>query len=190
MAKKVTSSKKKVHRKYKRSNTRNKASKKKAKRSAKNNKKVRRISKPKTKRSTSDSTKSTGKVRKRDTKRFKGLEKSLFSRVKQEYFDYDYIEQLGDDEKQWLSNFINEYLGANLNSDGKKFHKSKEMRKDVFDKNNARQRDIYSIMRATGKLDSFCFESGDFKDVAVGSEDAMIELIDAKRELERKLKKS
>lgn len=128
------------------------------------------------------------KARKRDRETFKGLKKGLFSKIKQEYFDFDYIDSLSDDEKSWLSRFINEYLGANLSSDEQKFHTSKEHRKDVFDRNNARQRDIYGVSRATGRLDSVSDLFEQFEETAVGSEDSMIEYIDAKRELERQLK--
>lgn len=54
-----------------------------------------------------------------------------------------------------MSTFMEEYLGARVNHKSKKIHKkldTKEGRKKVFDPNNARNRDIYSNMKAQGKL--------------------------------------
>lgn len=91
--------------------------------------------------------------KKRDAAKHPGLNKHFFSKIKQEYHDYDYINKLSDKEKDWLSNFTEEYLGANLKHKGKKLHKTDELRKDCYRKNNYRQRDLYSIKKATGNLD-------------------------------------
>ena len=126
--------------------------------------------------------------KKRDIKRFPGLEKNLFSKVKQEYHDIDYANQLSDKEKAWLSQFMEEYLGANLNEDGHKskynrkpLHKSKRHRKDCFDRNNARQRDIYGLSRAMGTLtDGEKIETylDAMSDTDVSYEDRLIEELD------------
>lgn len=79
-----------------------------------------------------------------------GLDKTYFSKVKQEFHDIDYTKDLNEKEKKFMSTFMEESLGANLNHPGKKLHKSKAMRKSVFDANNARQRDIYALGRARG----------------------------------------
>lgn len=100
--------------------------------------------------------------KKRDITAHPGLDKKLFSKVKQEYHDMDYINQLDDKSKKWLSQFMEEHLGAQLDPDTlknkynrKAFHKTKKMRKDCFDRNNARQRDIYGLSKAIGKLDDY-----------------------------------
>ena len=52
-----------------------------------------------------------------------------------------------------MSDFMGEWLGANLNDSDKKLHKSKKRRKQVFDMNNARNRDILSNAKAGGLVD-------------------------------------
>lgn len=96
---------------------------------------------------------SSAKKRKRDTEKYPGLKKNLFSKIKQEYHDIDYADKLNDDEKRMLSDFMEEWLGANLNHGGKKIHRKKQDRKKVYDMNNSRIRDIYSRSRASGQLD-------------------------------------
>lgn len=46
---------------------------------------------------------------------------------------------------------MQEDLGANLRHSGRKKYKTKQDKKDVFDRNNARNRDIYSLAKATGR---------------------------------------
>lgn len=83
-------------------------------------------------------------------KAFKGLVKKNFSKIKQEYHDIDYIDQLGEKEKLYLSKFMFEELGANLQDT--KFNKKKKDKKRVFDANNSRNRDIWSIHKALGRI--------------------------------------
>lgn len=125
--------------------------------------------------------------KKRDLTTYPGLNKNLFSRIKQEQFDYDYIDKLDPKEKEWLSKFTEEYLGARLNGEGKKFHKNKRLRKDCFDRNNSRNRDIYSISNAVGKLDRHSDMQKIIEDIQEKKEesyeDKLIEAIDKKNEL-------
>lgn len=119
---------------------------------------------------------------KRDRKKNPGLDKHLFSRVKQEYHDYDYVDKLSDKDKEWLSTFTEEYLGARLNHKKKKLHRTKKMKRDCFNRNNARQRDTYSIARATNAL---LYAEGPVSPVDTGlTEDDIIELLDAEKERE------
>jgi len=133
----------------------------------------------------------TKKRKKRDVVKYPGLNKTLFSKVKQEYHDIDYIDQLSDKEKSYLSQFMGEYLGAQLNEDTlknkynrKAKHKSKKHRKDCFDRNNARQRDIYGLGRAMGCLDDYdSSHVADYleylsEEETSGYEDEMIKKID------------
>jgi hypothetical protein len=98
----------------------------------------------------------TGPQKKTTTRRrrasFPGLTKQFFSRIKQEYHDIDYVEQLTEKQKDFLSRFMDEWLGAKLNNEGKVFHKSKKMRRKCFNMNNSRNRDIYSIAKARGNI--------------------------------------
>jgi hypothetical protein len=122
----------------------------------------RNTKKPKRRKTISKTTKkSTKPKKKRDIAAVPGLDKTLFSKVKQEYHDIDYSSVLSSKEKKWASQFMEEYLGANLKESSlvdkygeKAMHKSAEQRKDCFDRNNQRNRDIYSRNRAIGKLTS------------------------------------
>lgn len=74
-----------------------------------------------------------------------GLNPKLFAKIKQQYFDIDYIDKLNDEEKAWLSKFMWEYLGANLS--GKDLlHTTDEQKKDCYSRNNSRQRDLYNYL--------------------------------------------
>jgi len=113
------------------------------------------------------------------SKKYPGLNKNLFSKIKQEYFDIDYTDKLDTKElKEFMSKFNEEYLGANLNGNGKRLHKTKKLRKDCFDMNNARNRDVYSVSRATGRL----FEHEPWMDEeSYNPEDEIIEKIDKEK---------
>ncbi len=51
-----------------------------------------------------------------------------------------------------MSSFLEESLGARFNHGGKKFIKTKAGKKKIYNENNARQRDVYSLARATGRI--------------------------------------
>jgi len=121
---------------------------------------------------------------KREKTNLRGLDKQLFSRIKQEYHDLDYINKLSDKEKQWMSDFMGEWLGANLNDSEKKMHVSRKRRKQVYDMNNARNRDIMSNTRAGNVLDSYDGEirSADEVDPSL-AEDRFIDNIEVDQEM-------
>lgn len=58
--------------------------------------------------------------------------------------DADYIQNLNQEEKEWLSQFNNEYYGNTLNKDWRKNLHYKEQKKPIFDATNARNRDIFN----------------------------------------------
>ena len=122
--------------------------------------------------------------KKREKEQYPGLKKHLFSKIKQEYHDIDYADKLSDKEKLYLSNFMEEFLGARTNHSGKKIHKklhTKAGRKKIFDANNARNRDSYSNAKARGAIVDV-----DPKIILEGQEttnpeDTIIECIDLKK---------
>lgn len=69
-----------------------------------------------------------------------------------EFNDYDYIDKLNDKDKDWLYRFHREWLCADMNHKGKKFHKKKIDKKICYDKNNSLNRDIYARQRASHEL--------------------------------------
>lgn len=103
------------------------------------------------------------------------------SRVRREYLDnIEYIGKLNDKEKEWLSNFNEEWLSANFNHNGKKLHKSKKSKREIYSRNNARNRDMLAIAKASGavRYDT----SGSFIDnetaSGISQEDTINQLLD------------
>lgn len=119
------------------------------------------------------------KVRKRDGAAFPALQKNLYSKIKQEYFDLDYIASLTPKEKRWLNKFMNEYLNANMNTTTKNLHRTKESRRQAFHSNNARNRDIYAIAKATGRV----YDEEMPREESYDPTDDIIEMIDLKKQL-------
>lgn len=151
-----------------------------------------------------------GKGSKRQKAKFPGLEKGLFSRIKQEYFEGDdYSHTLSDEDKAYLAQFNEEFLGANLTTKKNKKYNRKEnlhgdeYSKSIYHSNNARNRDLYSRAKGVGKLtfdlagqyenDSITLTEEE-KDYLVRfggtpspgamSEEELIDYIDLKREFE------
>lgn len=70
--------------------------------------------------------------------------------------DYDYLDQLNDQELAWLNKFTKEYVNADLDSKrkSKNFHKTDKLKKDCYDRNNARNRCVWTKCKASGKFAS------------------------------------
>lgn len=67
--------------------------------------------------------------------------------------DYDYLDKLSDKELAFLNAFTSEYINADMNHNGPKLHKTKKQKKDCYDRNNARNRDILTRAQAMGVSD-------------------------------------
>lgn len=126
--------------------------------------------------------------------KYPGLQKQYNSRIKQEYMDQDYISDLSEKEKDWLNDFNEEFYGANLdfkNLDNNRFHKTIAEKKDCTDRNNARNRCMYGMAKASGKVNKVDVIITDQKDQinrtlnkensSSNIEDALIEYIDSKK---------
>jgi hypothetical protein len=83
-----------------------------------------------------------------------GLSPHYNSKIRQEYIDYDYIHLLTDEQKSMLNQFTEEYYGASLDYENleNNFHNTQDLKKDCTDRNNARNRCIYGIYKATNRL--------------------------------------
>lgn len=88
------------------------------------------------------------KSNRRSRTKYPGLDKTVNLLIRHELLDQDYVHKLTDKEKQWLSNFNEEYVSANFNHPGPTLHKSKKMKRDCYNRNNARNRDSYSITKS------------------------------------------
>lgn len=62
------------------------------------------------------------------------------------------IRELTSAEKDWLNRFNEEFVNANFNHKGKKIDATKASKKRSYDKNNARNRCIYTKAKASGTL--------------------------------------
>lgn len=98
-----------------------------------------------------------GELRKRA--KYPGLDKRVNARTRHEYIDFDYVDKLSDKEKEWLSNFNEEFMSGNFQHKGKIFHKSKKSKRECYSRNNARNRDASAIAMATGHLQQLGDES-------------------------------
>lgn len=70
--------------------------------------------------------------------------------------DYDYLDKLNDQEKAWLNKFTKEYVNADLNTKrkSKNLHRTERLKKDCYDRNNARNRCVWTKCKASGKFAS------------------------------------
>lgn len=74
-------------------------------------------------------------------------------KTRADLLDQDYLNKLSPKEMDWLNKFNREYVGASLDSENPKrnLHKSKRMRKDCYDRNNSRNRDVLTRAKASSQ---------------------------------------
>lgn len=96
--------------------------------------------------------------------------------------DQDYINQLDDSGKEWLSQFNNEYYGNTLNKDWRKNLHHKETKKTIYDATNARNRDMYNNRYKYNENESGIAVPSSLSEFT-NPEDANIEYIDLKRKI-------
>lgn len=125
----------------------------------------------------------------------KVLRKNSTLLIRQEYMDYDYVEKLSPEDKQWLADFTDEYYNASVGKQSDKgknnrFMKSKQSVKECQTNNNKRNNDVYGKLKAKNSLVSISNTGtiiddpnyvGSFdvnKDLA---EDCLIEILDRKQ---------
>jgi hypothetical protein len=95
------------------------------------------------------------KQNKRSKAKYPALKPELNLKTRHELIaDYDYIKKLSPEEKEWLNKFTKEYVNAEINTKKprKNLHKTKAARKDCYDRNNARNRCIYTRSKASWNL--------------------------------------
>lgn len=68
----------------------------------------------------------------------------------------DYVDQLSEEEKAWLSKFNREYYQASFKNDDSDLHNDQEKRRELYRKNNERNRDVWTkLYRAMTDLAPF-----------------------------------
>lgn len=83
---------------------------------------------------------------------YPGIAKNANLKSRQDNIDFDYLDRLSPNEKTWLSNFMDEYGSAWFRHDGEILHNTPELKKSCYDKNNSRNRDLYSRSKARSHL--------------------------------------
>jgi hypothetical protein len=68
--------------------------------------------------------------------------------------DQDYIDKLSPKERKWLNKFNKEYISASFEEKGN-IHKTKRLKKESYDRNNARNRDILTRAKASNQLTDY-----------------------------------
>lgn len=135
------------------------------------------------------------KVRKRSNSRrerdkYRALNPIYTLKTRVDLIDADYLDKLTPKEKDWLNKFTEEYTHANLDVDDleNNLHNTQVLKKDCFDRNNARNRCIYTQQKAMGNLNYI--EDLDENILKDGTEDEIIEKLDKNDEnlLEEELK--
>jgi hypothetical protein len=84
--------------------------------------------------------------------KYPGLDKSVNLKIRHELIDFDYLHKLSEKDKLWLSTFMREYVSADFRHLGKKLNKGKKVVKAIYDANNARNRDSFSVTKSNGML--------------------------------------
>ncbi len=120
------------------------------------------------------------------------LKKQYNSRVRQEYLDADYTDNLSPELREYYNKFIGEFYGADLNFEdlSQNLHNTEELKKDCTDRNNAQNRCQYGIAKAGNKIDwekeplnvDYAAEPENEVHSDPNIEDALINYIDSKKE--------
>lgn len=134
---------------------------------------------------------------KRSQAKYPALNPKYTTKVRKEFHDIDYIDQLSDEpklqpdgsymsEKEWMNKFMEEHLNASFKNNEKDLIKDSEKKKKVYNENNSRNRDLYNISKVNGLLQDRIEDSEaiiDSKSVenAHSYEEAMIKLLDVKK---------
>lgn len=129
------------------------------------------------------------KQTKRSREKYPALKPEVNLKTRYELIDYDYLNKLNDNEKAWLNKFTEEYTNASLDTKNprKNLHKTKKLRKDCYDRNNARNRCILTKANATGMVESY-----DNVKIEIEYEENLIDTLDTQRlnNLNKNIKKS
>lgn len=85
--------------------------------------------------------------------KYSALDPGLNLKSRTELLDYDYLDKLSEKELEWLNKFTEEYVNATLNTKNprKNLHRTKSLKKDCYDRNNARNRDVLTRQKAFNK---------------------------------------
>jgi hypothetical protein len=80
---------------------------------------------------------------------------------RRELIDYDYLDKLSPEEKEWLDRFTSEYVITNFAHKNDPLITDKEERKELYKQNNRRNNDIFAISKSNNKLNYGLKTEGD-----------------------------
>lgn len=118
--------------------------------------------------------------------KYPGLDTNYALKIRRDAIDYDYVDKLSEEEKQWLNNFTEEFIGGSFNKNKKQIHPD-ELKKDCYGRNNSRNRCVYSRAQARNNVKDVSNKKSDeseFIKMADNYEDFLIGYIDYKKEQE------
>lgn len=103
--------------------------------------------------------------------------------------DIDYVDQLNQEEKEWLSQFNNEYYGNTLNKDWRKNLHYKEQKKSIYDATNARNRDVFNKRYKYNENENGIVVPDEYSKYT-SPESANIEYLDLKKKMTKFIKEA
>ena len=97
-------------------------------------------------------TKKQKKTTKRSKSKYPALDPKLAPKVRKEFIDFDYLHKLDPEDLEYLNKVMEEELHASFKNDETDLNQSQEDKRRVYSNNNARNRDMYAITKASGLL--------------------------------------
>jgi len=73
--------------------------------------------------------------------------------TRQDEIDYDYLDKLSEEEKEWLNKFTEEYVNAKVDPKNleNNLHNTQKLKKECYDRNNARNRCTWTRAKASSR---------------------------------------
>ena len=107
------------------------------------------------------------------------------------YVDFDYVNKLSPEEKVWLSKFAGEYYGNNNILSEEAIHSTIDLKNKCYKTDNAIRRDIanygYQATLKDSDINEDCMSV--FEESEVYSDEAFVELMDARMGLKENTKR-
>lgn len=89
----------------------------------------------------------------RNSKKYPAIDVSLNLKTRYEEISdiASYFNKLPKEAKEWMHSFTEEWVNAKFDHKGQKIHKEVEQKRQIYNRNNARNRDILTKVKACGK---------------------------------------
>lgn len=120
----------------------------------------------------------------RNNVKYPALDPNYNPKIRKETIDADYLNKLSTEELAFYNKFMEEYNNASFNHTKKDLHKRKKQKREIYNKNNARNRCIYSRAKAVGRL---LFTDELFQDEVVMNIDGFSTTVSSKEDIENAL---